>query len=227
MLSEIPKRLETATLPPRPSDWPWALPHIYAVDTLSEPGDDVVGYSARKDGTGSARTAAVPGRTRVAEIGYWNGRFAILWSGLFLKENDAERVADAKFRDEPIRFRMKHGAAIRTNEKIEITGKWPETWVFHCFYDLGCFCAFLYAELKDAGLIAEAEKFKSSLHPAMPGSELFAMFQKALGDFEREYGQRLGPNAQVGLNNALALFRDSATDGGRELNRRRHKANEE
>jgi hypothetical protein len=174
------------------------------VDTFPEPGVDVVGYSAKKDGTGEARTADVSARTRVGVIGYWNGEFAVVSSQVFLKEGDADRHADAQWKNPPIRFRMKHGAIIRKNDEIRITGKWPDNWTFHRLYDLGAFCAFLYSELKVGGRDGAADKFRSSLYYAMPGTEAVAMFQRVLTQCQQNFAEGLTPYAQAGLNAALA-----------------------
>jgi hypothetical protein len=66
-----------------PHDWPWALPHLYSIDTVPESGEDIVGYSAHKDGTGEARIENVSGRARVITTGYWRGQYAVMSSRVF------------------------------------------------------------------------------------------------------------------------------------------------
>ncbi len=193
-------------LPKPPADWPWALPHIHSINTIPDPGIDVVGYSAHKDGTGSAKTERVAGRTRVVEIGYWNGSYAVLGSDAFLKNEDAERTADRLFDSKSVRFRLKDGKIIRVNDEIEITGTWPATWIFRRYYDFGAFSACLYREILDSGHPDEAEAFKASLHHAMPGTELIMMFNQSFTFAKSTYTQWFSPETLVTLDNALAVL---------------------
>jgi hypothetical protein len=191
-------------LPEPPTDWPWALPHLYCVETVSEPGEDVVGYSAHKDGTGEARVEPVKERTRVNVVGYWKGAYAVVWSKVFLKRADAEREADGHFKIKPMRYRVNNGETIRLNEAIQITGDWPESWEFTHFWNLGSFCAFLYREALAAGRAQEADAFKASLHQVMPGSEAMAMFHGSLSKAKKLFGEHLKPKVQATLDTVLA-----------------------
>ena len=186
-----------------PPDWPWALPHLYLVETVPEPGIDVIGYSAHRDGTGEAKIENVDQRTRVIIVGYWNGVYAVVWSKIFLKQADAVNEAGIHFKIKPIRFWADDGTIIHVNESVRITGQWPDTWTFNRFWDLGAFCAFLYSELGAAGHSQEAEAFKASLHYAMPGTEASIMFHKALKNGRKLFGQWLDPAARMALDSAI------------------------
>jgi hypothetical protein len=193
-----------------PVDWPWALPHLDSIETIPDPGVDVVGYSAHKDGTGLARTATVRGRTRLVVVGYWHGEYAAMSTQVFLKKDDAEREADADFKRRPIRLRMRAGTIVGINDTIQITGNWPTEWAFNRLYDLGSFCAFLYGGLKTAGRGEEAEALRASLHYAMPGTEAISMFHRALSDGKRKFGQWLSPKACEALDMAITTCADSS-----------------
>jgi hypothetical protein len=197
-------------LPKPPPDWPWALPHLHSIDTVPDPGIDVVGYFAHKDGTGSAKTECVAGRTRVVEIGYWNGNYAVLGNDAFLKNEDAERAADRLFDSKPVRYRLKDGKILRVNEEVEITGNWPAAWTFRRYYDFGALCACLYGEIINSGHRDEAEALKASLHHAMPGTELIRMFYQALTLAKSTCAQSISPQAQMALDIALARLSEAS-----------------
>jgi hypothetical protein len=187
-----------------PADWPWALPHLYCVETVSEPGEDLVGYSAHKDGSGEARVEEVKERTRVNVIGFWKGVYAVTRTEVFLKRKDAELQADASFKQRPIQIRARDGMVIATNEEIKITGDWPKEWSFHRASDWGVFCAFLYQELFKGGHKEEAESLKKSLRIETPGTEMLLMFQSALTNTNKRSSQWLTPQAKAGLDLALS-----------------------
>ena len=167
MAAEEPKimRKIEGLLPRAPADWPWGLPHFYCAETVSEPGAEVVAYSATADGAGEARFEFVVGRTRACMVAYWRGVYAVVASKLFQKRANAEEWADRLFRIKPIRYRVSYGEIVRVNEAISITGEWPEPREFLRLRDPGVFCAFLYGEARAAGCAEGAERFK----PGFPG----------------------------------------------------------
>jgi hypothetical protein len=136
-------------------------------------------------------------------IGYWDSNYAVVWSQLFLKKADAEREADIHFKIKPIRYRAEDGRVLRVNESIDITGNWPASWTFDRFWDLGAFCAFLYAGARAAGRDQDAEVFKASLHQAMPGSEAVMMFHDALSKARKSFGLMLDSKTQAALDIAI------------------------
>jgi hypothetical protein len=54
---------------PAPPGWPWALPHLCAVNVAPDPGVEVIGASASPDGSGSVREGWVADRTRIESVG--------------------------------------------------------------------------------------------------------------------------------------------------------------
>ena len=186
-----------------PSDWPWTLPNFYALETKSEPGPGIVGYSAHKDGSGEARIENISDRTRVSLIGFWRGVYALMESKTFLKRADAERCADRWFREMPIRFRVRDGMVAWTDESVRITGDWPVEWEFRRVRDLGVLCAFLHEELLKCDRAEEARALKASLHRVMPGTEMIAMFRAALSNTKEKWGELLSARALVALEAAM------------------------
>jgi hypothetical protein len=193
-------------LPAPPTGWPWALPYYYCVATSAAPGEDVVAYSARKDGTGEARIENVLGRTRVTLIGYWRGVYAVANDHMFLKREDAEKHADGWFAETPIRFRFRDGELIETNEDVELTGDWPTKWTFRRYHDFGSLCACLFEELGAGGHHDEGRLLKALLHRTTPGTEAVHMFHVALTNARNNWASLFSASSRTALDEAIAAL---------------------
>jgi hypothetical protein len=190
--------------PAPPTDWPWALPYYYCVATLAAPGEEIVSYSARRDGTGEPRIENVLGRTRVILIGYWKGIYAVANQHIFLKPEDAEKHADSWFTETPIRFRFRNGELIKTDEDLELTGDWPTKWRFRRYHDFGSLCACLFEELSAGGHQDAGRLLKASLHRTMPGTEAVHMFHAALTNARNNWASLFSEGSRIALDEAIA-----------------------
>jgi hypothetical protein len=190
-------------LPEPPADWPWALPDFYCVAVMSDPGDEIVGYCAHKDGTGEARLENVKDRTRVILVGYWHDQFAVVESRTFLRRDQAERAADSMFKQMRIRFKVRDGNVVWQNPSVDTSGRWPTQWRFQTTRDLGVLCAFLYEILCDSGHSEQAQKLKESLHRVMPGREMANMFRSALANVKNECTDLLTDDTLSALQRGL------------------------
>ncbi len=194
----------TSVLPKAPDRWPWALPHIYAINLFSEPAVEVCAASASPDGEYVEKTELNEDRTIIEQVGFWHGTYALLDSFAVLKKEAAMEEARHLFALLPVRYVMEQGAVVETNELMEITGEWPDLWRFNSFNEIGSYCAYLFEKLQGADE-ATAVTFRESLHFAMPGTELIVMYIDALTNVQSSV-ERLLPSIE---DSRLKLALDS------------------
>ncbi|MBI5035198.1 MAG: hypothetical protein HZB51_32125 [Chloroflexi bacterium] len=190
------------TLAPAPETWPWALPHYYAINTVSDPGEIVVGWVASPNGTQQSRQAFSADRSRVETIGLWHASFAILETVQFAHRSEAEHYASEVFQAIPTKFMMHDGQIIADSKIVELTGDWPRTWHFSQIRDLGVFLCYLVLRARAASKTKEANRLQETLQFAWPPTELLANYRRALQTARNELHSILDGETQLALKQA-------------------------
>lgn len=167
-------------LPPPSPNWPWALPHFYAVNVAPDPGEEIIGVSASPDGSYEARSGFLSGRAWFEVIGFWNGEYRLLHWNQTMTRDLAEKEAKNTFKTIAVRYLMRSGRVISENHKVEITGKWPTKWTVKTHQDIGVFCSFLYEQAKGNGGQSAADIFRNSITCASPVTEQLRVYILAL-----------------------------------------------
>jgi hypothetical protein len=168
------------TLGCAPSDWPWALPHLYAVNTATDPGDLLMAASASPSGEYEEVSELREDRARLEVVGFWNSEFRVVHRSEPLFGGNVRKQASEAFGDLPVRYLMEAGVSIRENPDVLITGKWPAEWNVRRYTDLGVFCSFLWDRARGRGGAAAAEELKSSISFAWPPTEQVLVYLSAL-----------------------------------------------
>ena len=190
---------------PAPPDWPWALPHLYAVNVAPDQGVEIVGASASPDGTSSVREGWVADRTRIETVGYWHGMFGLVECRRTETAASALSQATDLFRSRLVRFLMAAGRVTDENTSVQVTGEWPARWAFTKLSDLGVFCAFVFEQLKAAGAGAAAATFKTSLSAAWPPTEQLLVFIRSMEMAQNDLRKYLDAGTRNALDSALAI----------------------
>jgi hypothetical protein len=159
----------------RPERWPWALPHLYALNTAGNV---------------------------VETIGYWNGRFAVYDRNVLRDERQAGELAASWFEELPVRHLMEEGRTVRTRPEVEITGEWPTRWTFRTFVDVRIFASYLFEVVCVRGGTAEASRFRESLRFAYPMTELLVSYRDGLALADELFVRHLEENERKDLRRA-------------------------
>ena len=167
-------------LPQAPKDWPWALPHLYAVNTAPDPGEAPAEASASRNGTVTVRTLLQHDRTRFEVVGYWRGQFALFHSHTRVSHALAEKEALDCFNMGRVKCLMESGRKVKENPEVVLTGEWPSDWTIRVIPDVGVFCAYLFEQACRNGGRLPAERFRSQIGFAWPPTELVMMYLAAL-----------------------------------------------
>ncbi|HUQ71601.1 MAG TPA: hypothetical protein VM165_18880 [Planctomycetaceae bacterium] len=191
---------------PAPPCWPWALPHWYAVNTAPDPGFEITGASASRDGTSSVRERWVADRTRIETIGYWRGAFGLVAKSHPQTAAAGLSLARELFGTRPTRYLMVSGRIVEENSAVSVTGEWPAEWKATTLADLGTFCAFLFEQAATAGAGDAADQFKGSIHAASPPTEQLIVYIRSM-EFARA---KLAPHLDGHARHALEAFLHTA-----------------
>jgi hypothetical protein len=195
-----------STLGHVPSDWPWALPHLYAVNVALDPAVQVAGASASPDGSYAERHRFNANRSRFEVIGYWLGEFRVIHVRHAQKHVEAEKQAAKAFDALPIRYLMHSGKIVRENTAVHITGSWPEHWQFQRYQDLGVLCAFIYEQARQQGAGEAVEDYRKSVYEAWPASEQIEVYRSALEKASSTLYGWLPAEALNAIHEALATI---------------------
>jgi hypothetical protein len=191
-----------------PPSWPWALPHLYAANIAAETGDLVIGATADPTGGFSEETSRRSDLGRLEIIGFWRGDFHVIRSRTFAHLEGATQAAQYTFDGIPIRFLMESGRVTRENEKVDVTGVWPEHWVFANLRDLSVLCAFLYESAMSGGAGERAEQFRARLGTAYPATEQVLVYIDALKEGYFLLEPFVSKEAHAALAKGLLVARD-------------------
>jgi len=186
-----------------PTFWPWALPHIYAVNVAIDPKIEFVGASATPDGSLSLRQGFNSDRSRVEVIGYWQNEFRVVHVEHAANRKQAEERAKNDFACLPIRYLMHDGHVVQENGEVRTTGSWPTEWKIQRYQDLGVLCAYIFEHAKQAGLVNEAEAFRRSIQPASPVTEQVMVYETALVQALNLFSHKLPSSATSAIRGAL------------------------
>ncbi len=190
-------------LAPVPDDWPWILPHYYAVNVVSDPKVAVVGWTASPDGDDQSHTAFVADYSKTEVVAFWQKTYRIVSVKDFLNRADAEQQARDYFRNIPTKYLMFNGQAIEENQSVVLTGDWPPDWEFAQIRDLGVFFCYLVILAQSKGAIKRAQKVKESLLPAWTQTELILSYQKAFQVAQKELWALLSARENKLIDKAL------------------------
>ena len=179
---------------PLPPSWPWALPHLYAVNVASDPGWATTRASAKRDGSVELSNRVVSDRSRFEVIGFWRGAFGLVHWERTMTRKRADDEAQSTFASIPVRYLMHSGQVIRENSTVLVTGSWPSQWSIDSLSDLGAFCAFIYDEAKEHGAQDEAKIFRQSIRFAWPPTEQLLVYIAALESAEAALSPWLTPS---------------------------------
>jgi|WetSurMetagenome_2_1015567.scaffolds.fasta_scaffold11695_9 hypothetical protein len=177
-----------AVLPPPPPTWPWALPHLYAVNVAADPG-------------------VLDTCSRFEVIGFWHGEYALLHWEQTPTRSSADEQARSTFRELHVRYLLHSGEVIDENQGVEITGTWPAKWVVKSHQDVGVLCAFVYESAMAHGGRREADAFRSSITRAWPITEQLLVYVSALEMAHVALAPYLGPEVMTVLAEVLKTVR--------------------
>jgi hypothetical protein len=192
-----PSGLFEPVIGPAPEEWPWAFPHLYAVNFAPEETPEDAPEETPKDAKG----------WRVESIGFWDGRFHVVDSAAFAQRDVAEKAASDAFDGVPTRLLMDRGTVTKTNLAVQVTGRWPERWTFRRPSELRVFCAFLYDLAATRGGRARADEFRALASRASPASEQVLVYIRALEAGRALLGPFVSSKARAELENALKSAR--------------------
>jgi|GEM_PF-2346589 len=198
-----------------PTSWPWALPHLYAVNVAADPTIEFFGASATPDGSLSLRQGYNPDRTRIEIIGFWRNSFRVVDVDYASNRKQAGEAALNDFSCLPIRCFMQDGQTVRENPEVQITGEWPGVWKIQRYQDLGVLCAFIFEQTKRKGLIEAAEDFRRSIRPASPITEQVMVYEAALARALNSFSKELPPNVTSAISGALETIQSWHLQNGR------------
>lgn len=168
-------------------DWPYAMPQLYAVNIVSDPGIAVKGWSASPDGENVARNTFTSDRSKVELIGFWHGEYKITEIKSFLGYGNASHYAREIITSIPTKFFMENGKVVEENGNVQITGDWPLDWDFAQIRDVGVFLCFLQMLLISRNKNEQAQQLKDSITPAWPSTEIVLVFQQSLQLARKEF----------------------------------------
>jgi hypothetical protein len=183
--------------------WPWALPHLYAINVAANSEEALTGASASPDGGYQSRSA-LSDVGCVEVIGYWQGEFRVVHTQRWRDLPTAMVSAEADFSQLPIRYLLKDGVPIRENPAVEVTGTWPSEWKFVRIQDIGVLCAYLFETASAAGNHDQANRFRARITPASPATEQLLVYLGALKFAEQNLFSTLPEVAQQALHSGLS-----------------------
>jgi len=186
-----------------PTSWPWALPHIYAVNVAIDPKIEFVGASATPDGSLSLRQGFNSDRSRVEVIGYWQNEFRVVHVEHTSNRKQAEESAMHDFSCLPVRYLMHDGRVVQENGEVPTTGNWPAELKIQRYQDLGVLCAFIFEQAKQVGLVNEAEAFRCSIRLASPVTEQVMVYEAALVQALNSFSHKLPSHITAVIRGAL------------------------
>ncbi len=185
-----------------PTEWPWILPHYYALNVVREPKQVLVGWSASPNGENRPRTAFDSGGSVLETIGYWMGSYRLVSTQEFLSWSDAQSEAKDLFSTIPIRYLMIQGQTTSENPAVRITGDRPSDWHFAEIRDLGVFFCYLITVIRVQGDVERAEQLRRSLSPAWPPTELILNYQRLFRTARSELAALLSDRDKAVLDEA-------------------------
>ena len=152
------------TLEMAPDDWPYALPHFYAVNLVT-----------------------TPGRVQLETVGYWKGQYKLIEVKVHPDVQTAMRHQGELTPAIPIRYLMRDGRIVKENKDVQITGDWPPQWDFAQIRDIGVFLCHLGWLLKKQNRQEQARQLRASITPAWPPTELLLVFRESLLQAKRDF----------------------------------------
>lgn len=190
-----------------PESWPWALPHLYAVNVAPESGEVVVGVSADPSGAYREERSYRHDRGRFEVVGFWRGSFSVVDAQAFDSIEQARRVAHGAFEHLPIRFLMEHGTVKTENPIVAVSGEWPSQWRIQTLRDLGVLSAYVWEVACENGGRGAADDFRARLYPATPGTEQVVVYVQALEVARKSLSRFLSGPSIKALNEGLRVAR--------------------
>jgi hypothetical protein len=163
-----------------PNDWPWALPTLYSVNYAPDPGEQLVGYSAKLDGSSKTISRFNNETFRVETVGYWHGDYRVVEVQRFRNKVRAEAYATTQFENLPVRYLMASGKVVAQRPDVEMTGEWSDEWQFRTIRELGVFCAYIYEKAQLRGDHDFAREFRSSIRAGWPVTILLNNYRQSL-----------------------------------------------
>jgi hypothetical protein len=155
-------------------------PVLYGVNCAPDPGEQLVGYSAKLDGSSKAISKFSNQTYRAETIGYWHGDYRIVELQRFRNKVRAEAYATTQFDNLPVHYLMDSRKAVAERPEVEVTGEWQREWQFHTIRDLGVFCAYICEKARLRGNPDFAEEFRSSIRAAWPVTSLLNNYRESL-----------------------------------------------
>jgi hypothetical protein len=185
-----------------PDWWPWALPHLYAVNYAGLEGLRTLGATATPDGQFLERLEVTQlGRFEV--LGYWSGEFRVVHSEATDDIDSARSAAERTFAQLGVHALLHRGTVVRANPDVHVTGAWPASWHFERIQDLGVLCAFLY-DCAKTSCSGEAERFRAMIVSAWPPTEQLIVYLGALRFAERDLTSCLPSVARTPLERGIS-----------------------
>ncbi|MGA7193844.1 MAG: hypothetical protein WBW94_09445 [Anaerolineales bacterium] len=192
-------------LPLISNDWPYALPHLYAINIASDPGIETIGWIASPDGENIAKKKMVSDRSKVEQIGFWHNEYKITRTRTFLNSEDARQNANESFKSIPTKYLMQSGKIIEENGSLVVTGDWPFNWHFSQLRDIGVFLCYLQILLQERNEDSQAQQLRDSITPAWPPTEVLLVFQKSLQLADKEFSTSFDNKTKKLIGDALKV----------------------
>lgn len=187
-------------------NWPYALPNLYAINVVSDPGMTITGWTTSPDGENVARNAFTLDRSKVESIGFWHGKYKIIEIKMFLSNEKAEQSAKELFANIPTKYLMQNGKIVEESEKIQITGDWPTDWKFLQIRDIGVFLCYLQELLNDKKEYVQVQKLRNSITPGWPPTEQILVFHNSLNLAKKELASSFDNRTKKLIDNALNVI---------------------
>lgn len=170
------------TLEMAPDDWPYALPHFYALNLVT-----------------------TPGKVKLETVGYWQGQYKLIEVKVHPAVENAMKHQGELTPTIPIRYLMQDGRIVKENKDVQITGDWPAQWDFAQIRDIGVFLCYLWWLLKSQHRHEQARRLRASITPAWPPTELLLVFQESLLQAKQDFASDVATTKLI--NRALKTIK--------------------
>jgi hypothetical protein len=123
-----------------PDNWPYALPHLYAANVVSDQA-----------------------QPKVELVGFWQGEYRLAETQIHPSLEGASASARDLFAAGVVKYLMQDGEIVEENINVQITGDWPRKWKFNLIRDVGVFLCYLQILLRSRDKIEQAQRLKESI----------------------------------------------------------------
>jgi len=191
-----------------PELWPWALPHYFAVNVASHPGEKIVSANATPTGEVQLETKSDSHIYGVETIAYWREQFAMSNITLVGSKEKSLRKAKHIFHMGRTRLLLTGGKQIAENAQVNVTGEWSGIPSVKSVNDMGWFFSYLYDYLIANQHLSVASQLRKSIYRAWPINEMVLMYIDVLDWSQKNISQHLDWKHRLALRKAKRKARN-------------------